>query len=70
MALVGISDVVLGPLMVFLAFGEDPGGAAILGGAVVVFALVWNVWPEARRLVFPRRHTFDIHCCFENKSGQ
>ncbi len=49
-ALVGISDVVLGPVMVFLVYGENPGSAAIVGGVVVVAALVWNVWPQVRRL--------------------
>lgn len=56
-SLVGISDVVLGPLMVYLAFGENPGAAALLGGAVVIAALVWNVWPELKRIFVLRQRT-------------
>lgn len=54
-ALIGISDVVIGPLMVWLLFDENPGPAAMIGGAIVALALVWNVWPEVVRLVDRRR---------------
>lgn len=54
-ALIGISDVVIGPLMVWLLFDENPGTAAMIGGAIVTLALVWNVWPEVVRLVDRRR---------------
>lgn len=56
-SLIGISDVVLGPLMVYLAFGENPGGAAVLGGAVVIAALVWNIWPELKGILILRQRT-------------
>jgi len=39
--LVGLLDVVLGPLWVWLAFREYPGQAAILGGGIVFAAVVW-----------------------------
>ncbi len=42
-------DVVLGPLWVFLAFGERPGRSAIVGGALVLSALVWRLAPEIGR---------------------
>ena len=35
--------------MVWLVFRENPGVAAMLGGAVVMVALFWNIWPELRR---------------------
>lgn len=54
-SLIGISDVILGPVMVYVAFGEDPGRAAVLGGAIVLVALVWNIWPELTRIVIARR---------------
>ncbi len=54
-ALIGISDVVLGPLMVWLVFRENPGVAAILGGAVVMGALAWNIWPDAIHALRRRR---------------
>ncbi len=41
-ALLGLLEVVLGPLWVWLAVGEDPGRATLLGGAVVLGALAAN----------------------------
>ena len=45
-------DVVLGPIWVFLAFGENPGLATILGGALVLAAAVWRMAPD---LAYERR---------------
>jgi drug/metabolite transporter (DMT)-like permease len=42
-------DVVLGPLWVFLAFGENPGVATILGGVLVLAAALWRMAPDLRR---------------------
>jgi len=39
--LIALLDVILGPLWVWLAFGEDPGLSAIVGGGIVLGALVW-----------------------------
>lgn len=39
--LIGTTDVVMGPLWVWLVFGEDPGRAAIIGGAIVILAVAW-----------------------------
>ncbi|MFI4996297.1 MAG: DMT family transporter [Hyphomicrobiales bacterium] len=39
--LMGLLDVVLGPLWVWLVFREYPGRAAILGGSTVLAAVVW-----------------------------
>ncbi len=47
--LISLLDVVLGPLWVFLAFGENPGAATILGGAIVLAAAVWRMAPDLRR---------------------
>jgi drug/metabolite transporter (DMT)-like permease len=44
--LIAMLDVVLGPLWVFLAFGEQPGRMAIVGGTLVLGALVWRMLPE------------------------
>ena len=46
--LVSMLDVALGPLWVFLAFGENPGLATLIGGAFVVAAVIWRVIPEIR----------------------
>jgi drug/metabolite transporter (DMT)-like permease len=41
-ALIGLLEVVLGPLWVWLAVGEEPGRATLIGGAVVIAALIAN----------------------------
>ena len=47
--LISLLDVVLGPLWVFLAFGENPGAATLLGGAIVLGAALWRMAPDLRR---------------------
>jgi drug/metabolite transporter (DMT)-like permease len=39
--LIALLDVVLAPIWVWLVFSENPGQAAIIGGAVVLAAVVW-----------------------------
>ena len=39
-----------GPLLVWLAFGERIGPATVVGGVVVVLAVVWHLAPDLRRL--------------------
>jgi drug/metabolite transporter (DMT)-like permease len=46
--LISLLDVVLGPLWVFIAFGENPGLATLIGGAIVLGAAVWRIAPELR----------------------
>jgi drug/metabolite transporter (DMT)-like permease len=41
-ALLGLLEVVLGPLWAWLGAGEEPGRATLLGGTVVLAALVMN----------------------------
>lgn len=41
--LISTLDVVLAPLWVYLLFAEDPGTAAIVGGAIVLAAVVWHI---------------------------
>ncbi len=45
-SLIAMLDVVIGPLWVWLAFGEMPGGTTLIGGAFVVGAAVWRLAPE------------------------
>ena len=47
--LISLLDVVLGPIWVFLAFGENPGLATLIGGAIVLGAALWRMAPELRR---------------------
>jgi drug/metabolite transporter (DMT)-like permease len=46
--LIGLLDVILGPLWVWLAFSEDPGTAAIVGGAIVLSSLLWYMSGRSR----------------------
>jgi drug/metabolite transporter (DMT)-like permease len=34
---------------VFIAFGENPGLATIIGGAIVLAAAIWRMAPELRQ---------------------
>ena len=47
--LISLLDVVLGPIWVFLAFGENPGAATLLGGAIVLGAALWRMAPDLTR---------------------
>src|SRR5271166_4234048 len=47
--LISLLDVVLAPIWVFLAFGENPGAATMLGGAIVLGAALWRMAPDLRR---------------------
>ena len=45
-ALVTLLDVPLSPLWVWWLFGETPGASALLGGAIVLAAVVWQISGE------------------------
>ena len=47
--LISLLDVVLAPIWVFIAFGENPGLPTMCGGAIVLAAAVWRMAPELRR---------------------
>lgn len=51
--LIALLDVVLGPLWVWLAFAENPGLSAIVGGGIVLGALVWYLGGARRRQAAP-----------------
>jgi drug/metabolite transporter (DMT)-like permease len=48
-ALLSLLEVVLGPLWVWLAVGEEPGGATLVGGSIVLAALMLNEIAAFRR---------------------
>lgn len=48
-ALIGLLEIVLGPLWVWLAHGEHPGGLALVGGGIAVAAVLGNGIAELRR---------------------
>jgi len=47
--LIGMIDVVLAPFWVWLLFAEDPGAAALLGGALVLAATGYYLWGQRRK---------------------
>ncbi len=47
--LIGLLDVVLGPIWVWLFFAEEPSRAALIGGAIVLVAVLWHMLGELRR---------------------
>jgi drug/metabolite transporter (DMT)-like permease len=48
-ALLGLLELVLGPIWVWLADGERPGTLTLLGGVVVIGSAAANVWLDSRR---------------------
>ncbi|MCK6451577.1 MAG: DMT family transporter [Alphaproteobacteria bacterium] len=48
--LIGLLDVVLAPLWVWLAFAEQPGRAALVGGALVLASVLWYLSGQRRRI--------------------
>ncbi len=46
--LIGLMDVVLGPLWVWLAFAEWPGGSTITGAGLILLAVAWYLWSGMR----------------------
>lgn len=53
--LIGLLDVVLGPLWVWLAFSETPSTATIAGAAIILVAVAWYLWSGLRQPREPRR---------------
>jgi drug/metabolite transporter (DMT)-like permease len=47
--LIAVIEPVLNPVWVFLVLGEYPGMNAIIGGAVILFAVIWVSMISARR---------------------
>ena len=48
-ALLGLLELVLGPIWVWLFDGERPGDLTLAGGAIVIGAAAANVWLDSRR---------------------
>ena len=48
-ALLGLLELVLGPIWVWLFDGERPGDLTLLGGAIVIGSAAANVWLDSRR---------------------
>ena len=48
-ALLGLLEIVLGPIWVWLVDGERPGVLTLLGGVVVIGSAAANVWLDSRR---------------------
>jgi drug/metabolite transporter (DMT)-like permease len=54
-ALLGTFEPILGPIWVWLIHSEVPSGRTIIGGAVVVTALLVHIGLEFKRQARPRR---------------
>jgi drug/metabolite transporter (DMT)-like permease len=48
-ALLGLSELVLAPIWVWMVDGERPGDLTLLGGAIVIGAAAANVWLDSRQ---------------------
>lgn len=48
-ALLGLLELVLGPIWVWLIDGEKPGDLTLLGGVIVIGAAAANVWLDSRQ---------------------
>jgi drug/metabolite transporter (DMT)-like permease len=48
-ALLGLLELVLGPIWVWAIDGEKPGDLTLVGGAIVIGAAAANVWLDSRR---------------------
>jgi drug/metabolite transporter (DMT)-like permease len=57
-ALLGLLEVVLGPLWAWLGAGEVPASSTVVGGIVVLGALVANEFYTARQLSGRKNHAF------------
>jgi drug/metabolite transporter (DMT)-like permease len=49
-ALLGLLELVLGPIWVWLFDGEKPDDLTLLGGSIVIAAAAANVWLDSRRV--------------------
>ncbi|MCB8875791.1 DMT family transporter [Acidisoma silvae] len=52
-ALLGLLDTPLAPLWVWLGFGEVPPSATLIGGAIVMAAVLWTVLPQRKPAAAP-----------------
>ncbi|MBS0223818.1 MAG: DMT family transporter [Proteobacteria bacterium] len=48
-ALLGLLELVLGPIWVWIVDGERPGDLTLIGGVIVIAAAAANVWLDSRR---------------------
>ena len=49
LAFLSLSEIVLGPIWAWLGVNEVPSELTLVGGGVVIAALVWQAWMGARR---------------------
>lgn len=49
LAFLSLSEIVLGPIWAWLGVNEVPSDLTLIGGGVVIAALVWQAWMGARR---------------------
>jgi drug/metabolite transporter (DMT)-like permease len=49
LTLLSLAEVLLGPVWVWLVFGETAGRATLIGGAILLIAIMGNALSGARR---------------------
>lgn len=54
-ALLGLLELVLGPIWVWIFDGERPDDLTLLGGAIVIASAAFNVWLDSRAVIAPAR---------------
>jgi len=47
-ALIGTLEIVFAPFWVWMMFAEQPAGATLIGGALVLAVIVWHTWRDLR----------------------
>ena len=57
LALLSLTEVLLGPIWVWIGVGKVPNGTTLLGGAFVLAAVVWRAGHELRTPSSPRAAT-------------
>jgi drug/metabolite transporter (DMT)-like permease len=54
-ALLGLLELVLGPIWVWIFDGERPDDLTLLGGAIVIASAAFNVWFDSRAAIASAR---------------
>lgn len=66
--LIGLLEVVLAPLWVWIGFGEVPARSAVIGGSLVLVAVVWHLSNGPRRAARPARPLSQRAAAHERRS--
>jgi drug/metabolite transporter (DMT)-like permease len=68
-SLIAVLESVLGPVWVWLAIGERPGASSLIGGAIILFALVAHTAADLAWPARPAREARERHVTQEQGAG-